>query len=92
MQLSVRTIKTRSELCRSVRISSLNGASVINEYRKIAEYENVVIDGMYSEDYGFMFSTWKLSKNRSAALWGNYMSDYNVEKQDFAIHDRFVDE
>ena len=75
MPLSVRTIKTRSELCRSVRISSLNGASVINEYRKIAEYENVVIGVMYSEDYGFMFST-----------------DYNVEKQGFAIHDRFVDE
>ena len=64
----------------------------MNEYRKIAEYENVVIGVMYSEDYGFMFSTWKLSKNRSAALWGNYMSDYNVEKQGFAIHDRFVDE
>lgn len=64
----------------------------IKEYRKIAEYGDTILGGMYSEDYGFMFSTWKLNKDRSSAFWGHYTSEYETAKQDFAIRAGFVDE
>lgn len=57
----------------------------ITEYRKLAEYGDTVFGGMYSEDHGFMFSTWQLSKDRSSAFWGHYTPDYDAAKQDFAI-------
>lgn len=64
----------------------------INEYRKMAEYVDIVLGGMYSEDYGFMFATWKLSKDRSSAFWGHYTPEYESAKQDFATRAGFVDE
>ena len=63
----------------------------ITEYRKMAEYGDTVFGAMHSEDHGFMFSTWQLSKDRSDAFWGHYTPDYDAAKQDFSTRAGLVD-
>lgn len=62
----------------------------IQEYRKLAEYGDTILGGMYREKYGFMFSTWKTDANRSRAFWGDYSSDYTYAKKSFAIRSGLV--
>ena len=63
----------------------------IREYRKLAEYGDTILGGMYSEEYGFMFSTWKTDAAHSYADWGDYSSDYAYAKESFAIRSGLVD-
>lgn len=67
------------------------GIDGIREYRKLAEYGDTLLGGMYSEKYGFMFSTWKMNVERSRADWGDYSSNYAYAKKSFAIRSGLVD-
>ena len=62
----------------------------IREYRKLAEYGDTILGGMYREKYGFMFSTWKTDADRRRAFWGDYSSDYTYAKKSFAIRSGLV--
>lgn len=62
----------------------------IREYRKLAEYGDTILGGMYSEEYGFMFSTWKTDADRSCAFWGDCSSDYTYAKKSFVIRSGLV--
>ena len=64
----------------------------IREYRKLAEYGDTILGGMYSEEFGFMFSTWKTNAARSRADWGDYSSDYAYAKKSFVIRSGLVNE
>lgn len=64
----------------------------IQEYRKLAEYGDTVLGGMYSEKYGFMFSTWKTNADRSYAAHGHYSPDYAYAKDSFVVRSGLVDE
>lgn len=64
----------------------------IREYRKLAEYGDTILGGMYTEEYGFMFSTWKTNAARSYADWGDYSPDYAYAKKSFAIRSGLMNE
>ena len=39
-------------------------AEGVHDYRKLAEYGNIVLAGTYNENHGFMFTTWDQDKER----------------------------
>ena len=39
-------------------------ADGVHDYRKLAEYGNIVLAGTYNENHGFMFTTWDQDKER----------------------------
>ena len=64
----------------------------IREYRKLAEYGDTILGGMYSEKYGFMFSTWKTNADRSYAVQGDYSPSYAYAKESFVTRSGLVNE
>ncbi|MCM1364514.1 MAG: hypothetical protein NC215_06000 [Ruminococcus sp.] len=62
------------------------------EYRRLSEYGNTVLGAMYSEQHGFMFSTWHQNKERNYVIHGDYSADYAYAKKSFVIRSGLVDE
>lgn len=58
-------------------------ADDVSEYRKLAEYGNIVLAGMYSKDHGFMFTTWVQDKARHFVSNGDYSQNYAYVKESF---------
>ena len=58
-------------------------ADGVENYRKLAEYGNIVLAGTYSENYGFMFTTWDQDKERGYVSGGDYSPNYEYVKQSF---------
>ncbi len=58
-------------------------ADSVNHYRKLADYENIVLAGTYSENHGFMFITWNQDKERSYVSDGDYSPNYAYAKESF---------
>lgn len=58
-------------------------AEDVHEYRKLAEYGDIVLAGMYSKDHGFMFATWEQDKIRNYVFGGDYSPDYAYVKESF---------
>lgn len=59
------------------------GVDSLPEYRRLAEYGNFVLGAMYSEQYGFMFSTWQRSSDKKYVAHGDYSSDFEYAKESF---------
>lgn len=55
----------------------------VQEYRKLAEYGDIVLAGMYSKDHGFMFTTWEQDKTRHYVSGGDYSPNYAYVKESF---------
>lgn len=67
------------------------GIDSVKEYRKLAEFGDVVLGGMYSEDYGFMFSTWRTDKNdRTYLTHGDYSPSFDYAKESFVTRSGLV--
>lgn len=58
-------------------------ADGVREYRKLAEYGNIVLAGRYSKDHGFMFTTWEQDKARHFVSSGDYSQNYAYVKESF---------
>ena len=52
-------------------------------YRRLSEYGDVVLGAMYSEQCGFMFSTWRQDKEKKYVVNGDYTTDYEYAKESF---------
>lgn len=59
------------------------GVADLPEYRKLAEYDDIVLGAMYSEQHGFMFSTWRQDKEKKYVSYGDYSPDYEYAKESF---------
>ena len=57
----------------------------VKNYRKFAEYGDVVFAGMYSPKHGFMFCSWKQSDSGRYLAHGDYSPDYLSSKENFAV-------
>lgn len=57
----------------------------VRNYRKLAEYGDVVFAGMYSQKHGFMFCSWKQSDGGRYLAHGDYSPDYLSSKENFAV-------
>ena len=57
----------------------------------MAECGDTVMAGMYSEQHGFMFTTWTQNGDRSRVTNGDYSPNYEYVKEAFAIRAGLVD-
>ena len=64
----------------------------VKNYRKFAEYGDVVFAGMYSQKHGFMFCSWKQSDGGRYLAHGDYSPDYLSSKENFAVRAGLVSE
>lgn len=86
--------KQAKEICEYVRLyksSPPMGIPDANEYRKLTEYRDTVLAGMYSEQHGFMFTTWSQSADKSYVTNGDYSPDYAYVKEAFAVRAGLID-
>lgn len=63
----------------------------VKEYRRLAEYGDTVLGGMYSESYGFMFSTLQQDKDHSYITRGDYSPNYEYAKESFITRAGLMD-
>lgn len=63
----------------------------VSNYRKFAEYGDVVLAGMYSQKHGFMFCSWKQSDSGKYLAHGDYSPDYLSSKENFAARAGLID-
>lgn len=59
------------------------GVVDLPEYRRLAEYDDVVLGAMYSEQHGFMFSTWRQDRDKKYVTHGDYSPDFEYAKESF---------
>ena len=55
-------------------------ADGVKKYRLLSEYRGIVLSAVYSEQYGFMFSTWSKNYDGSSVALGDYSPDYTYGK------------
>ncbi|MFR9310121.1 hypothetical protein [Hydrogeniiclostridium mannosilyticum] len=67
------------------------GISDVPEYRRMAEYGDTVLAGMYSEQYGFMFTTWRQSADKSSVAHGDYSPNFDYAKESFITRSGLLD-
>ena len=67
-------------------------ADGVHDYRKLAEYGNIVLAGMYSENHGFMFTTWDQDKERGYVSGGDYSPNYAYAKESFVRRSGLIQE
>lgn len=82
------------EICEYVHLyesSPPMGIPDVNEYRRFAEYGDTVLAGMYSEQHGFMFTTWKQSADRRSVSHGDYSPNFEYAKESFVTRSGLVD-
>jgi len=67
----------------------------ISHFRILSEHNNVVLAARNDsyEDFGYVFTfvTWKYAHNRTGFEHGNYTTDYEAAKEDFAFRAGLVD-
>lgn len=68
------------------------GVDSLPEYRRLAEYGDVVLGAMYSEPHGFLFSTWRQDKEKSYVTQGDYTPNYEYAKKSFIVRSGLADE
>ena len=72
----------------------LEAVGLHEEYRLLAEYNDVVLAGQELEqNLGYQFVTWRRNYDRTAVVHGNYYyNDYDGAKLDFACRSELVQE
>ena len=56
-------------------------ADGVHDYRKLAEYGNIVLAGMYSENHGFMVTACDQDHERGYVSGGDYSPNYAYAKE-----------
>lgn len=67
------------------------GIPDVSEYRRMAEYGDIVLAGMHSEQNGFMFTTWRQSADKSSVANGDYSPNYDYVKKSFITRSGLLD-
>ena len=65
-------------------------AKDVRNYRKLSEFRDTVLAAMYSPVHGFMFCTWRQSKDGTSVAHGDYSQDYAYSKETFAVRSGLV--
>lgn len=64
----------------------------VRNYRKLSEFRDTVLAAMYSPAIGFMFCSWKQSKDGTSVAHGDYSQDYAYSKESFAVRAGLIKE
>lgn len=67
------------------------GIPDVSKYRRMAEYGDTVLAGMYSEQHGFMFTTWRQSADKSSVAHGDYSPNFDDVKESFITRSGLLD-
>jgi hypothetical protein len=67
------------------------GIPDVSKYRRMAEYGNTVLAGMYSEKRGFMFTTWRQSADKTSVAHGDYTPNFDYAKESFVTRSGLID-
>lgn len=65
-------------------------AKDVRNYRKLSEFRDTVLAAMYSPVHGFMFCSWRRSKDGTSVAHGDYSQDYAYSKETFAVRSGLV--
>ena len=65
-------------------------AKDVRNYRKLSEFRDTVLAAMYSPVHGFMFCSWRQSKDGTSVAHGDYPQDYAYSKETFAVRSGLV--
>lgn len=65
-------------------------AKDVRNYRKLSEFRDTVLAAMYSPVHGFMFCSWRQSKDGTSVAHGDYSQDYAYSKETFAVRSGLV--
>lgn len=66
-------------------------AEDVEQYRRLASYNGVVLAGMEDDKHGFMFTTWNESADRKYVTNGDYSPNYDYVKEAFATRSGLID-
>lgn len=67
------------------------GIPDVSKYRRMAEYGDTVLAGMYSEQHGFMFTTWRESADKTSVTHSNYSPNFDSVKESFITRSGLLD-
>ncbi len=59
------------------------GIPDVFEYRRMAEYGDIVLAGTYNEENGFMFTAWRQNADKTVVAGGDYSPDFDYVKKSF---------
>lgn len=62
----------------------------VKGYRKLAEYNKIVLAAKDCKDHGFMFTTWRRSADCKSLNGGDYSRCYKYAKQSFAARSGLI--
>lgn len=65
-------------------------AKDVRNYRKLSEFRDTVLAAMYNPVHGFMFCSWRQSKDGTSVAHGDYSQDYAYSKETFAVRSGLV--
>ena len=74
------------------KAAPLSMESLSGNYRCLADFNETVLAAKYNAEYGFEFVTWTKSYDGKSVCQGNYFTDYNAAKENFAVRSGLVDE
>lgn len=57
----------------------------VKQYRKLSEFGDTVFAATYSEQHGFMFTTWKQNSAKTFVTHGDYSPSFDYAKESFAV-------
>ncbi|MBD5384257.1 MAG: hypothetical protein HDR72_04585 [Ruminococcaceae bacterium] len=79
-------MKAARDFCYTfAKAAPLKADGLSKKYRCLAEFNDTVLAENYNEDYGFEFVTWFRSSDGKSVCNGNYFSDYDSAKENFAV-------
>lgn len=70
---------------------ALKAADLRDGYRQITEHNGIVLAAKDMREHGFEFVTWLRSYDGEAVGNGNYFTDYEIAKTDFAVRSGLID-
>ena len=79
------------EYVRLYKTAPLMSIPDVSQYRRMAEYGDTVLAGMYSEQHGFMFTTWHQSADKSSVAHGDYSPNFDHVKEAFITRSGLLD-
>ena len=73
------------------KAAPLKAEGLSGNYRCLAEFNGVVLAAKYNEEYGFEFVTWGRTYDGKSLRHGNYYTDYDAAKENFAVRSGLID-
>lgn len=70
---------------------ALKATDLQDGYRQITEHNGIVLAAKDMREHGFEFVTWLRSYDGAAVGNGNYFTDYDAAKKDFAVRSGLID-